>query len=171
METQRLRLVVATIEPVESLIKGESSFAPLYDQVADGYIEFPEALTYMLETLKARGKPDLWGAYLFIEREERTLIGIGGYKGEPDAEGSVEIGYGIAREYRGRGYATEAAQALIAHAFADTRVALVTAHTLAEKNASGAVLTRCGMTRVAEIDDPDDGKIWRWELYKSGTRG
>ena len=38
------------------------------------------------------------------------------------------------------------------------------AHTLAEENASAKVLTRCGFTRTAELDDPDEGRVWRWEL-------
>jgi hypothetical protein len=26
------------------------------------------------------------------------------------------------------------------------------------------VLTRCGFTRTAELTDPDEGRVWRWEL-------
>jgi RimJ/RimL family protein N-acetyltransferase len=40
----------------------------------------------------------------------------------------------------------------------------VVAHTLAEENASTTVLTRCGFTRTAELTDPDEGRVWRWEL-------
>ena len=40
----------------------------------------------------------------------------------------------------------------------------VTAHTLAEENASTKVLQRCGFTRTAELIDPDEGPVWRWEL-------
>jgi len=41
---------------------------------------------------------------------------------------------------------------------------VVTAHTLAEENASTKVLQRCGFTRTAELIDPDEGPVWRWEL-------
>jgi RimJ/RimL family protein N-acetyltransferase len=45
---------------------------------------------------------------------------------------------------------------------ADLRI--VFAHILAEENASTKVLTRCGFTRTAELTDPDEGRVWRWEL-------
>ena len=167
IHTERLILVPAPLEAVESLIRGENAYRSLYDQVAEGYLEFPAALEYTAEQLRHDPATGAWGTYLFIL--DRCLIGIGGYKGAPDAMGSIEIGYGIAVAYRNKGYATEAAQGLIDHAFTLSHVTAVAAHTLAEQNASGEVLTKCGMTRVAEIDDPDDGLIWRWEVRKSGV--
>ncbi|HEV2068935.1 MAG TPA: hypothetical protein VGR26_03985 [Acidimicrobiales bacterium] len=29
---------------------------------------------------------------------------------------------------------------------------------------STSVLVRCGFANVAEVLDPDDGPVWRWEL-------
>jgi GNAT superfamily N-acetyltransferase len=43
-------------------------------------------------------------------------------------------------------------------------VHVVWAHTLPEENPSTKVLGRCGFVRTGEIQDPDDGPIWRWEL-------
>lgn len=164
IHTQRLTLVPAPLEAIESLIRGENSYQPLYDQAADGYLEFPAALEYTAEQLRHDPASAEWGTYLFIL--DRCLIGVGGYKGAPNDVGSVEIGYGIAHAYRNKGYATEAAQGLIGHAFTLPQVTAIIAHTLAERNASGEVLMKCGMTRIAEIDDPDDGLIWRWEVRK-----
>jgi len=65
--------------------------------------------------------------------------------------------------HRGRGYATEAAAALVAFAFSDPRVRLIRAHTLPTANASTRVLTKCAFTRTGEIVDPDDGPVWRWQ--------
>jgi len=84
-------------------------------------------------------------------------------RGPPDSAGVVEIAYGIDEEYRGRGYATEAARALTDFAFADAKVRIVCAHTLPEKNASARVLTKCGFTLLGEMIDPEDGLVWRWE--------
>jgi RimJ/RimL family protein N-acetyltransferase len=81
----------------------------------------------------------------------------------------VEIGYGFAPAYQGRGYATEAAQALVKNAFACDNVAIVRAHTLPEKNASGRVLAKCGFDLVGEVIDPHDGPVWRWELRAKGN--
>ena len=37
------------------------------------------------------------------------------------------------------------------------------AHTLAEESASTAVLAKVGFERVAQIDEAEEGPVWRWE--------
>jgi RimJ/RimL family protein N-acetyltransferase len=92
-----------------------------------------------------------------------VVIGLGGFKGPPDTDGMVEIAYGIAPGFQGKGYATEAAQALVAYAFGSGRVRVVRAHTFAAANASTRVLTKCGFRHLGEVMDPEDGLVWRWE--------
>jgi ribosomal-protein-alanine N-acetyltransferase len=62
-------------------------------------------------------------------------------------EGAVEIGWRLARAHWGRGYATEAAQAWLAHGFAAMRLREVVSFTVPENRASRAVMERLGMTR------------------------
>jgi RimJ/RimL family protein N-acetyltransferase len=69
--------------------------------------------------------------------------------------------------FEGRGYATEAAAALVDFALASGQVRLVRAHTLPEVNASTRVLLKCGFRHVGTVVDPDDGPVWRWELSAS----
>lgn len=71
--------------------------------------------------------------------------------------------YGIVPSFQGVGYATEAAEALVAFAFRDDRVSTVRAHTLPEANASTRVLAKCGFAFTGEVVDPEDGPVWRWE--------
>lgn len=97
------------------------------------------------------------------EREGNEVVGSAGFKGPPDADGVVEIAYGVAPSREGRGYATEAAGALVRFATADERVQLVRAHTLPEENASTRVLRKCGFVHIGEVIDPEDGLVWRWE--------
>jgi ribosomal-protein-alanine N-acetyltransferase len=96
------------------------------------------------------------------------MIGACGYKGPPGADGAVEIAYGIAPGYQGKGYATEAAQALTASAFSSGRVRAVRAHTLPEVNASARVLEKCGFKCLGNVIDPEDGVVWRWEKTNIG---
>jgi RimJ/RimL family protein N-acetyltransferase len=98
-----------------------------------------------------------------VHVESGTVIGMCGFKGPPGADGAVEIAYGVVPDYRGQGYGTEAAQALVAYAFGTGRVRLVRAHTLPEGNASTRVLTKCGFRHVGESTDPEDGLVWRFE--------
>lgn len=78
----------------------------------------------------------------------------------------VEISYGTDPDYRGKGYATETAQALVRYAFGDSRVRVVRAHTNEKANASTRVLTKCGFRCIGEVIDPVDGLVWRWEKHR-----
>jgi [ribosomal protein S5]-alanine N-acetyltransferase len=79
----------------------------------------------------------------------------------------VEIAYAIDTDYRGKGYATEAAQALVEFALGRSGVRFVRAHTLPEENASTHVLRKCGFRYLGEVVDPEDGLVWRWEIHPS----
>ena len=109
--------------------------------------------------------------FAVLERASGQVIGMAAFKGPPDDQGMVEIAYGIVAEYQGRGYATEAAEALVAFAFASERVSVVRAHTLAQPNASTRVLTKCGFAFLGEVVDPEDGPVWRWERVGAGESG
>jgi RimJ/RimL family protein N-acetyltransferase len=152
----------ATESHLELLAHDEAKFANEFGlRVAPGYLEFPEALEQALHSLRA-GAPPEWATHLFIHRADAALIGLGGYTHAP-VDGGVEIGYGIAPGYRGRGYATEAARQLVDKARA-AGLDRVIAHTLAEPGASTRVLQHLGFRQVAEMVDPEDGPVWRWEL-------
>lgn len=120
-----------------------------------------------LARLRAATGPDPWTCgFAMVERETGAEVGSCGYKGAPDPEGIVEIAYSVDQEHQGRGYATEAARALAAYAFATGRVRTVRAHTLPAGNASTRVLTKCGFQRLGEVMDPEDGLVWRWEIER-----
>lgn len=88
--------------------------------------------------------------------------GLAGYKGLPDAQGEVEIGYGIDPACRGQGYITEAVQALIDWAFAapDCRT-IIAPGTLKSNPASNRVLAKVGMQVYAE-----DETSLSWRIHK-----
>ena len=92
------------------------------------------------------------------------VVGTCGFKGPPDADGMVEIAYGIAPEHQNMGYATEAAGALVRFAFTSPDVRLVRAHTFEETNASARVLAKCHFRPAGQVVDPEDGLVWRWEI-------
>lgn len=108
--------------------------------------------------------PPPWHGYLGIESEARQLVGICAFKGKPNEASEVEIAYGTAPGLEGRGHATHMAAALVKLAFQSPAIRRVIAHTLPESNASGRVLQKVGMTKIGEVIDPEDGKVWRWEI-------
>ncbi len=117
-----------------------------------------------LAALRNSSSPDPWRhGFFVVHREGGLVIGSAGFKGPPDSAGIVEVAYGIAPSFQGRGYATEAAAAVVGFAFASGQVRLVRAHTRPEANASTRVLLKCGFRHVGAVVDPDDGPVWRWE--------
>lgn len=110
--------------------------------------------------------PPPWHGYLGVKSDAKRLVGVCGFKGKPSAMGEVEIAYGTVPGFEGRGHATGMAAALVAIAFKSPEVRRVVAHTLPECNASGRVLQKVGMTNVGEVMDPEDGKVWRWEIRR-----
>lgn len=107
---------------------------------------------------------DPWAlSYQAVERASGAVVGSCAFKGPPDADGVVEVAYGIDEVHRGRGFATECAGALAGFALASNQVQRVRAHTKAENGASARVLEKCGFHFLGEVVDPEDGLVCRWE--------
>src|SRR5688572_4535512 len=121
-----------------------------------------------LAQLHASAPVDPWThGFNLVHRETGAVIGKAAFKGPPTADGVVEIAYGVDVDHQGKGYATEAAEALTAFALASGRVRTVCAHTLPEANVSTRLLTKCGFNYVGETIDPEDGLVWRWEKRRA----
>ena len=172
LKTTRLRLIPCVPAHMLALIEAPERF----EQMA-GFPATPglckmfgseevlaEVSPDWLAALRVSEGPDPWRHGFFVVHGGiRAAIGAAGFKGPPDATGTVEIAYGIEPNFEGQGYATEAAAALVAFAFDTAQVQLVRAHTLPTPNASTRVLAKCGFLHVGDVVDPDDGPVWRWE--------
>lgn len=90
-------------------------------------------------------------------------MGFGGFVGEPDAAGSIEIGYLTFPAFEGQGVASAIAGEMVAIARREGLKAVV-AHTLPMENSSTTVLRRNGFVRDGEAQDPDEGTVWRWRF-------
>ncbi len=117
-----------------------------------------------LARLHASSASDPWvHGFAIVRTENGEVVGNCGFTAPPGDDGVVEIAYGVAPEHQGRGYATEAARALIEYAFASGKVRIVRAHTLPTGAASIRVLEKCGFRDVGEVEDPQDGRVRRFE--------
>jgi len=168
IETERLSLLPNSAQLVLALMEDPQRYEELAGFPAAAglreYFTSGEVSQDFLNSLRAPSDPDPWRfGFAVVHRQERAVMGTGGYKGPPDASGMVEIAYGVAPAFQGRGYATEIARALCAYALESDLVQLLRAHTLPEPNASTRVLKKNGFEFVGEVDDPEDGRVWRWE--------
>lgn len=158
--TERLTLVPATVE----LIALELSSA--VDLAAALKAELPrdwppefhtdQVLRFTESALGEDGAAGWWLHY-FLARDAGAprLIGTGGFKGPPSEDGVTEIGYSVVCSAQRRGYATEAAAAMVDTAFA-RGARLVRAETLPHLSGSIAVMERTGL---APTSSPREGVI------------
>jgi ribosomal-protein-alanine N-acetyltransferase len=168
LDTLRLMLMPCSPGQLLGLIHQPERFAELTGfPAADGLRGFfvsADVSADWLAGLQNSTQSDPWRyGFFVVDRESRSVIGAAGFKGPPDAGGVVEIAYGIVPTCEGRGYATEAATALVEFAFANEQVRLVRAHTSPVSNASTRVLEKSGFQCIGTVIDPDDGPVWRWE--------
>ncbi|MGW3915043.1 GNAT family N-acetyltransferase [Streptomyces sp. NPDC005070] len=91
-----------------------------------------------------------WGMFVLVRREDGLAVGAIGFHGVPDEEGRAEVGYDLAENARGRGYATEALSALAETALARDDVKLLFAAIERENAPSQRVIARAGFTRAGE---------------------
>ena len=102
-----------------------------------------------------------WLTYwLIVIQDENIGVGMLGFKGFPDGTGSTEIGYGIDPAYQGKGYMSEAVQALIDWAFQHRFCAQITASEV-ENPASRRLLEKLGAQLVSASDHSTSWKIRR----------
>ena len=174
LATDRLFLVPTTLPLLDAIV--EADWATLAARLggvgyAENWLHFPEAYVWLRDYLREHDDEPDWWSYLIIHRHGVRLIGTCGFKGAPDPAGSIEIGYEIADDYQGRGFGTEAAQALCDFAFAQSGVRSIMAHTLAEENASCRILRKLGFAFVQEKIDIEDGRIWEWQRGRAEPEG
>ncbi len=176
LETARLVLRPASPQQLLALIEQPERFEELTGfAAAEGLREFfvsDDVSPTWLAALRGSSGADLWRHGCFIiDRQRRSVIGSVGFKGPPNSSGIVEVAYGIVPGSQGRGYATEAARALVGYAVNSDGVRLVRAHTLPEENASTRVLLKCGFRHTDNVIDPEDGPVWRWEHDPTASNG
>ena len=175
LRTSRLVLIPATPESLRAELVAPSALGDVID------VEVPaswppelydaDAIRWTLAFLVSHPDERLWSLYYVAERpthagERPRLVGLSGYKGAPDEQGVVEIGYGIVPECRRRGFASESVRALLAAAFADARVTSVIAHTLPELAPSIGVLRTAGFSFEGPGDDPHEPAAIRFRLSR-----
>jgi len=144
INTERLLIVSCTLE----------NYSKLSNQYNMGlHIEM------YLEQLKRDSSVEGWGPWFVILRENYQVIGDIGFKGKPNEQRTVEIGYGIIPTTQNKGFATEAVQGLINWAFSSGQVEKVIAECLEDNIASIRVLEKVGMERTYAKDN-----MLYWEL-------
>lgn len=152
LNTPRLELVAATAD----LARAEMDDVPALARRLDATVaaEWPPPLNdrdsqaWTLRFLEQHPDGVGWAMWYFVRRADRAAVGVGGFKGLPSADGTVEVGYSVLEAQQRRGYASEAVEGLVAWAFGHPEVTRVTAETYPELVASIGVLAKTGFTFI-----------------------
>lgn len=165
-----VRLVPATGELLRALRDDRPAFEELIGStVPEHWPEFPEAIGFTLEQLEAAPEDDQrWSMQFFVDDATGRLVGSGGYVAPP-VDRTVEIGYEVAPEFRGRGFGTAAARSLVDRALEGGEVDHVLAHTLPGPNGSTGVLASLGFAHLADREDPEVGTVWEWRWTRGSS--
>lgn len=141
VETRRLRIRPRTFDEMEAL------------RAAEPDPELKKAYGEMLDAMLALPGREEWGADWIICLAGGEIVGGAGFKGAPDRNGAVEIGYGIDAAYRNRGYAAEAVAGLCRWALEQPGTARVEAETDPDNAASQRVLEKNGFRATGETGE------------------
>ncbi|WP_082451770.1 GNAT family N-acetyltransferase [Paenibacillus ihuae] len=118
-----------------------------YKKVSETYSIGKHIVNY-LDNLKEDTELLGWGVWFVYLNENNQVIGDIGFKGKPDSQGTVEVGFGIIPEMHNKGIATESVGAIIEWALSSRKVKKIVAECLIDNLPSIKVLEKLKMTRT-----------------------
>ena len=119
--------------------------------IPGGALRSVEAVRSLLSGYRDRQRAQGFSTWAVIERASRRLIGDAGF-GIFEPTQDIELGYTLARDFWGLGYATEAASACLAAGLQHLDVPRIVALVDQANVASLRVAERLGLTRVETIE-------------------
>lgn len=141
LKTKRLNLYPISDDDIKDLISEckDEELAQAYSEMLDGSRKNPEERQW-------------YAPWIMETRDNNRRIGDLCFKG-PVSNDSVEIGYGINKEYEGQGYTTEAAEALVNWAFENEGILFVEAEADENNEASIHIIEKLGFVKYGQGEE------------------
>ena len=163
LETDRLKITEMTMDMAmdvhkNSLDEDNRRFVP--DEVFETIEDAKETIEFIMTQYNSTEGPLI---YALITKEEGTNIGY--VQLVPIDDGKWEIGYHVAKQYTGKGYASEAVRAFLPVITDRVGIAEVYGIRLIENKASGRVLEKCGFETFFTGEGPYHDGVY--EISKS----
>lgn len=107
-----------------------------------------ETLPKIINNLSKVESPTGFESWMVIKKDTLEIIGDLGFKGFNFEENNIDIGYGIIKEERRKGYAEEAVKEIINWALANEDVKEITAKCLTVNTSSIILLTKFNFKEI-----------------------
>ena len=130
--TDRLYLIPYTCEIIRQILLGD--YTALENLGLNIDIDWPdedvlETLPRILANLsKVNNNPSGFESWIIVQKQGNFVIGDIGFKGKPNGSGEIDLGYGLIKSARKKGFTNEAGNALIKWAFMSDDVVAITAN-------------------------------------------
>lgn len=119
----------------------------------------PDLLRILPRQAAASADEECFGIWVMIERSTGLVVGDVGFHGPPEDTGVIEIGYCVVPSRRRRGYATEAARAMVRWAIDQQDVDAIVAGCEPNNVPSLGTLEKAGFRRTGTTN----GELrWRY---------
>ena len=159
IKTSRLTITTFSLDMAQSVYENSQDddirrFVP--DEVYDSVEEAREAIEFLMSRYESADGPFV---YPVITNDSGKNIGyVQLCKLELEEEGNWEIGYHIAKNFTGKGFATEAVKVFLPAISKKLNIKEVYGICLAENTASVRVLEKCGFTKIYQGPGNYQGK-------------
>lgn len=157
METERLilrELTVADAEFIMALVNTPEWLANVGDRNVHNLADAERYLQGPINSYAGHG----FGLWAVTLKSDNTPIGLCGLIKRDELE-DVDIGYAFFKEYTGKGYALEAAKAVVDKGRSDFGLNRIVAITIPENTRSGSLLLKLGFTLEKEFYMRGDTKL------------
>jgi ribosomal-protein-alanine N-acetyltransferase len=156
LRTERLRLVSIT----PAMLKAEEAADGSLEKILGAELTAewppehwePHVYHFIVKQYEDEPRTRGWHRYVLLPKG-RAWVLIGAVGAFPKLEGDAEIGYSTVPSFQRKGYATEAARALVKWLLTQKDVKSVSAQTYPSLPESIKVMERCGMTYVGAGED------------------
>ncbi len=164
LQTERLLLIPFTTQICKNLISDD--FSDLYNMGLIKGKSWPdsdvlETLPKIISNLSLVEAPTGFESWMIIKNETFEIIGDLGFKGFNYEKENIDLGYGVIKEERGKGYAEEATKALIKWVFTEDIVKEITARCLIDNTSSIKLLKKLNFDITK-----NDNEMIHWSLQK-----
>ncbi|BEP28501.1 GNAT family N-acetyltransferase [Helicovermis profundi] len=164
VKTERLKLIACNYDMILEIINSDIGSDKLFNyNISQLELKKIKKIAPVFKgLLKEKKDKYYWYMWIIVNIELNTIIGDAGFKGKPNNEGLIDIGYSIDEKYRKNGFATECANGLVKWAFTKKKVKGITAACKENNTNSINVLLKLNMKKILH----ENGFMY-WKLKNS----